>query len=556
MSDIRGDPFDASAIIEERKRIEKQQYVAKIDNILHSVTIDGKTVYNFCADEKFMNYLADFTEDEIFYEENVPIPQEYFVAKLQTIKHCIQAIPPNEKSIILNMKCFVEFLETEFKTFEDKFFRMNENGKITFNNIPRLFKIGKKFVVGNNSRTMLGSIISNIKICNTMFGSYYQIHGSFIITTGKNINYKEKTFQIHEFEGLANISDLSVRPITDEEHEALMQRGKIYMKYSSGVHHIECDGSMMQETYWGLTPFDATGRAEIDERGYCVMMRGSGGGEHGESPSEDDLWKCWYSLHAYSFVRKRWGEIYVMDVKDVEYDDNAYDMLVLEPHIKDIVKSLVMCPPNKRFTDIIKHKGGGCIFLLEGEPGVGKTLTCEAIAELLHKPLYSVTVGELGTTPTELENKLQKIIEMVKSWDAVVLLDEADIFLESRKDNDIARNAMVCIFLRLLERYTGVMFLTTNRADNLDDAFKSRISLTFEYPSLSTVTRSAIWTNLSGAAHVVLSSEQIDEFSTYALNGREIKNCINLATRYAHSHDEEPTCEHIKKILEVKLKLA
>lgn len=41
----------------------------------------------------------------------------------------------------------------------------------------------------------------------------------------------------------------------------------------------------------------------------------------------------------------------------------------------------------------------GTIFLLHGPPGVGKTLTAEAIAELLHKPLYVVSMGELGTTP-------------------------------------------------------------------------------------------------------------------------------------------------------------
>ena len=63
--------------------------------------------------------------------------------------------------------------------------------------------------------------------------------------------------------------------------------------------------------------------------------------------------------------------------------------------------------------------------MLHGSPGVGKTLTAEAIAELLHRPLYSVSVGELGTNTQELEDKLREILEVASTWKAVVLLDEA-----------------------------------------------------------------------------------------------------------------------------------
>jgi SpoVK/Ycf46/Vps4 family AAA+-type ATPase len=101
--------------------------------------------------------------------------------------------------------------------------------------------------------------------------------------------------------------------------------------------------------------------------------------------------------------------------------------------------------------DIINAKGGGIIFLLHGPPGVGKTLTAEATSETLKKPLYSVNVGELGTDLEKLEYRLKNILEICYAWDAVLLLDEADIFLEKRNDNDIQRNAMVGVFLRLLE---------------------------------------------------------------------------------------------------------
>jgi len=53
---------------------------------------------------------------------------------------------------------------------------------------------------------------------------------------------------------------------------------------------------------------------------------------------------------------------------------------------KDLIKCLVKNYKGS-FTDIINGKGGGCIFLLHGPPGIGKTLTAEAISELLEKPL-------------------------------------------------------------------------------------------------------------------------------------------------------------------------
>ena len=52
---------------------------------------------------------------------------------------------------------------------------------------------------------------------------------------------------------------------------------------------------------------------------------------------------------------------------------------------------------------------------------------------------------------------------MVARWEAVLLLDEADVFLEARSTHDLERNKLVSIFLRVLEYYEGILFLTTNR---------------------------------------------------------------------------------------------
>jgi len=97
----------------------------------------------------------------------------------------------------------------------------------------------------------------------------------------------------------------------------------------------------------------------------------------------------------------------------------------------------------KQGTDIIKGKGEGKIFLLHGPPGTGKTLSAEVIAEFTKRPLLSLTCGDLGTTAGEVESRLGRYMYLGEIWGAVVLLDEADIYLETRAISDVKRNSLV-----------------------------------------------------------------------------------------------------------------
>jgi hypothetical protein len=170
----------------------------------------------------------------------------------------------------------------------------------------------------------------------------------------------------------------------------------------------------------------------------------------------------------FAFAEKLWLEFTVSGIKDIVWNEGAYDSLVLENNTKDIVKALVESHkyhPTKSIDDVIQGKGKGLVAVLHGPPGTGKTLTAEGISELLKCPLYMVSAGELGTDSRTLEGELQKILDIAHAWGAVLLLDEADVFLEKRTIQDIHRNALVSIFLRLLEYFQGILFLTTNRVE-------------------------------------------------------------------------------------------
>jgi SpoVK/Ycf46/Vps4 family AAA+-type ATPase len=140
---------------------------------------------------------------------------------------------------------------------------------------------------------------------------------------------------------------------------------------------------------------------------------------------------------------------------------------------------------------------------------------------------------------------------MTESWNAVLLIDECDVFLEQRQSGNVETNALVSIFLRLLERHKGVMFLTTNRINCLDPAFESRISVVVRYDSLDQNARLKVWTNLLSAANIAtLSQPDIDFLSTHAVNGRQIKNAIRMSQALACDLDEELNVGHFLTVLE------
>ncbi len=160
---------------------------------------------------------------------------------------------------------------------------------------------------------------------------------------------------------------------------------------------------------------------------------------------------------------------------DVVWSDEPFESLVLGEKKKNLIHALVEqhAARVEIYDDVVCGKGKGLIGLLSGNPGCGKTLTAEAVAEVTHRPLYVVSAGELGTRPSEVDSALMGILELARMWDAVLLLDEAEVFLQERSTDDIKRNALVSIFLRQLEYYQGILILTTNLVAQCDPALES-----------------------------------------------------------------------------------
>ncbi|KAK1968283.1 ATPase [Colletotrichum sublineola] len=265
---------------------------------------------------------------------------------------------------------------------------------------------------------------------------------------------------------------------------------------------------------------------------------------------QDDLVFMSPLIEGFALKNKLWLAFYVEDIGPIVWNDTAYDHLVYDEQQKDLVLSFVEnhgLGGRNAMEDFIVGKGQGLIILLSGPPGTGKTLTAEAVADRTHRPLFYLQAEDLGINPSTLGEKVKRVFEMATEWDAVVLLDEADVFMAERNPNDIARNELVSIFLRELEYFRGIIFLTTNLHNTIDTAFRSRVSLHLLFKALSPDARGLIWRKFlgrlaggSGAAAAAaaaatagpLSDEDIEELAQWQLNGREIKTAVKMVSKW------------------------
>ncbi|KAI3016352.1 hypothetical protein CBS147353_10146 [Aspergillus niger] len=249
---------------------------------------------------------------------------------------------------------------------------------------------------------------------------------------------------------------------------------------------------------------------------------------------------CSRVLYGLVLKSRTWEELNVAYCQEPKVNRRAIDSLVMPEARKEMIRALVQKytdpTPDKRSkswgADFIENKGEGQIFLLHGSPGVGKTFTA---AEYTGRALLSLTVGDIGTDEVVMEKQLSKWFTLAEQWGAVMLIDEADVYLERRQITDLKRNSLVSVFLRCIEYYRGILFLTTNRVGHFDDAFISRIHVVIRYDNLSEENRRTIWEQffdkLADERHDFVVTRRAKSYvledeviSKMQWNGREIRN--------------------------------
>lgn len=239
------------------------------------------------------------------------------------------------------------------------------------------------------------------------------------------------------------------------------------------------------------------------------------------------------AVRVYDLGAQDYLDVNTGDLEEYTYDPSLQDKLVLPDEQRELLT--ILTSDIGVFTgDIINGKSAGNVILAKGRPGVGKTLTAEVYAEVIGKPLYSIHSGSLGITPEAVRKNLEVIFDRAKRWDAVLLLDEADVFVLER-GLDLTQNAIVAEFLRTLEYFDGLLFLTTNRTDGVDEAILARCAAVIEYHAPSPEDARQIWQIMAQGNEVELDPELLNRLVSDfpCITARDIKMVLRLALRIA-----------------------
>lgn len=250
----------------------------------------------------------------------------------------------------------------------------------------------------------------------------------------------------------------------------------------------------------------------------------------GSVPTHFDVRVFDLATHEFLWVNAR-------DMVAYEYDKTLRDKIVLPEDQRNLLD--ILTHDIGEFTgDVIEGKSTGNVILAKGVPGVGKTLTAEIYSELIERPLYSIHSGTLGTSAESVRTNLETVFKRAKRWGAVLLLDEADVFVLER-GTDIAQNAIVAEFLRTLEYFDGLMFMTTNRAKNIDDAIQSRAAAIIDYKIPSTEGIREVWNVQATLQGVTLNETLLNDLVTgFAdITPRDVKMLLRLAIRIAKGNN-------------------
>lgn len=242
--------------------------------------------------------------------------------------------------------------------------------------------------------------------------------------------------------------------------------------------------------------------------------------------------------------------IHANNVEPYKYDKELPKKMVLPEDHRDLLD--ILTTDISAFTsDIVEGKSAGNIIMCVGSPGLGKTLTAEVYAEVIERPLYSIHAGALGTNADDIEKNLRTILTRAKRWNCVLLLDEADVFVMQRGAS-LTQNAIVAEFLRTLEYFDGLMFMTSNRGSDIDEAIIPRCAAIIHYDVPEKSDTQKIWKIMGENFGVNIPDELVRSLvNTYPeLPPRDIKMLLRLTLRMSVKEQGSgsiPTLDIVRK---------
>lgn len=177
----------------------------------------------------------------------------------------------------------------------------------------------------------------------------------------------------------------------------------------------------------------------------------------------------------------------------------------------------------------------GLVAMFSGPSGTGKSITAEAVAGELERPLLRASIPALLSKYVgETSKNLRNLFEQAREHRAVLLFDEADALFATRVEvkgaTDRFANAETGALLAEVERFTGVVILTTNHAARMDEAFARRVGWKVGFAPPDWETRARLWRRMLPAKAPLDGDVDCEVLAEAAeLTGGQIRNAVMAA---------------------------
>ena len=185
-----------------------------------------------------------------------------------------------------------------------------------------------------------------------------------------------------------------------------------------------------------------------------------------------------------------------------------------------------------------KTASKGLAVLMHGKPGTGKSHAAEAIGYEVGKPLKVVNCGELlSKWVGESTKNIDALFEESKNIDAILLFDDCDGLFGTRTSvgtsTDRYANVDVGVLLYHIDKFPGIVIMTTNVIENLDKAFYRRFRYMLHFDTPQQAARAKLWELLIPKETPLKGKIDYDSLSNLDMTGGSIKNCIFRAAAKA-----------------------